>query len=56
MIVGQLIRAYRLKNKIRLRTLALDIDIPHATLSRLENGEGKVDGETMRKLINWLFM
>ena len=54
MIVGQLIRAYRLKNKIRLRTLALDIDIPHATLVRIERGE-KVDGVTMRKLINWLF-
>lgn len=54
MRIGAVIRGWRERQGIGLRTVAEEIGTSPATLSRLELGES-VDGTTMVKLIFWLF-
>lgn len=54
MIIGELLRKWRVMTEKSLRDVAKEIGIAHGTLSRTERGY-PLDGTTMLKIINWLF-
>ena len=53
MKLGVLLRKYRAMQELTVRDLAAQIGIPHATLSRVENGEN-LDAQNLMKIFNWL--
>ena len=59
MKIGEIIKSWRAYKSIEykkydIRTIAKEIGVTQATLSRLENG-ANVDGQSMVKLMIWLF-
>lgn len=54
MNLGKVIKCYRIHKEISLRTLAIDIDVSAATLSRIENSNFKPDIVTFNKILQWL--
>lgn len=53
MRIGIVLRKWRAVNEISIRSLAAEIRISAATLSRIERGES-MDGMTLAKILNWL--
>ena len=54
MLLGEMILAWRKKNKLSRRKLATHIGIDHVTLSRIENNEGKaISNECLSKILTW---
>jgi len=53
-MIGTILKAWRVHNKVSLRNAANSMGISHSTLHRVEN-DRPVDAETMLRLINWLF-
>lgn len=54
MILGKVIKAYRIHNEISLRELSLKIGVSAATISRIENSNFNPDLVTFNKILNWL--
>ena len=54
MRVAELITNWRFIKKLNMRDAALQMGLSASSLSRIENGKVP-DGETLIKLINWLF-
>ena len=54
-MIGELIKAWRDKYRLGVRSAAKSIGVSAATISRIERGK-QIDAETMLKLVNWLFM
>jgi len=54
MKIGKILRDWRTSNQVGIRTIAKEIGVGHATLSRIERGK-PVDGQTLMKLIRYLF-
>ena len=55
MRLGEVIKAYKLKNELTVKLLAMAIDIKPSTLSRLENNK-KIDLVTFGKIWHWLWI
>jgi len=53
MRLGAILRKWRAVQEISTRTLAAEIGISAATLSRIERDED-MDGKTLAKILNWL--
>lgn len=53
-IIGSLLSTHRFMKKLTVREFSKELGISAATLSRIENG-GKMDSDTMLKLIDWMF-
>jgi ribosome-binding protein aMBF1 (putative translation factor) len=51
---GEMLRAYRTQKQLSLRDLEKKIDVPSATLSRLENGKDP-DVDTFLRILAWMF-
>jgi len=54
MTLGYKVRTKRLKQRLSLRALANIINVPSATLSRIENNTGKPDKLTLTNVKAWL--
>lgn len=55
MILGEMIQAWREKNKISRRKLALQVGIDHTTLARLENNDVQsISMDTVTKILLWI--
>ncbi len=54
MKLGIVIKSYRIHKEISLRSLALEIGVSAATLSRIENSNFKPDLVTFKKILDWL--
>ena len=56
MRIGEVLKDWRLMEKLTLREVAPLTGIPVPTLQRIEQNAGKgIDGETMLKLVTFLF-
>lgn len=55
MRVGIVLKKWRLLSDLDLRQAAAQIGIAHSTLGRLEEGKLPPHGDTVVKLLNWLF-
>lgn len=53
-MIGQLLKVWRLMNKLGVREAGIILKLSPSTISRIENGK-PMDQETMVLLINWLF-
>lgn len=53
MILGKLIRAYRLQNNIGVRQLARQLGINHSSLFRFERG-GIIESRHLTKIYAWV--
>ena len=53
MILGILLKRYRMWREITVRELAKEIGVPIATLSRVENGK-RCDSGTLLLLLLWM--
>lgn len=53
-MIGQLLKVWRVLNKLGVREAAIILKLSSSTISRIENGK-PMDQETMVLLINWLF-
>lgn len=54
MKLGEVIRYWRRMSDLGIREASKQIGVSHGTLSRVERGE-KMDGETLVKILRWLF-
>ena len=54
MKIARVILLYRTAENMGVRDVARETGISSATISRIENG-GAVDGDTLLKLLQWLF-
>lgn len=54
MKLRRLLKAYRIHYELNMRTMAKELGVSTATISRIENGKN-IDADTLLKLINWLF-
>lgn len=54
MRIGKVLQAYRDKERLSLRDLAMDIGIDPTTLHRLERGDNTADLQTWLIVTNWL--
>lgn len=53
MILGRVIKKYRLMSEKNLRDMAAEIGVSPATLMRIEHGRS-IDAATLVVLLNWL--
>ena len=54
MMLGAVVKCYRVTNEMTLRQIGAEIGISAATLMRLEQGRDP-DGATLAKVLTWLF-
>lgn len=55
MLIGSMLRRWRRAEDLTLQDVSRQTKIPVSTLQQLETGRSEVSGDTMVKLLSWMF-